>query len=105
MRIDRPHSEILSCQTRGRCEMQNVPPQRHTTTINLQDREKTDLENIENFLYKRKLVMKSQVTTSKSMHTQKSFQRPEHLRFPCAKAFEENKPHTTCSKESVRKLA
>ena len=34
MRIDRPHSEILSCQTRGRCEMQNAPPQRHTTTIN-----------------------------------------------------------------------
>ena len=34
MRIDRPHSEILSCQTRGRCEMQNAPPQRHTTTVN-----------------------------------------------------------------------
>ena len=34
MRIDRPHSEILFCQTRGRCEMQNAPPQRHTTTIN-----------------------------------------------------------------------
>ena len=49
--------------------------------------------------------MRIQVTTSKSMHTQKSFQRPEHSRFLCAKAFEESKPHTTCSKESVRKLA
>ena len=51
--------------------------------------------------------MRSQVTTSKSVHTQKSFQRPEHSRFICAtsKAFEESKPHTTCSKESVRKLA
>ena len=34
MRIDRPHSKILSCQTRVRCEMQNAPPQRQTTTIN-----------------------------------------------------------------------
>ena len=34
MRIDRPYSEILSCQTRVRREMQNARPQRHTTTIN-----------------------------------------------------------------------
>ena len=27
-----------------------------------------------------------------------------HSRFLCARAFEKSKPHTTCSKESVRKV-
>ena len=30
----RPHTEVLSCPIRGRCESLNAPPQRHTTTIN-----------------------------------------------------------------------
>ena len=48
--------------------------------------------------------MKSQVSTPKSMHIQKSFQCPGHSRFLCARAFEESKPHTTCSEEIARKV-
>ena len=35
---NRPHSEVLSCQIRGRCELRNAPPQRHTTIINSKEK-------------------------------------------------------------------
>ena len=49
--------------------------------------------------------MKGQVSNPKSMHIQKKFSSVyEHSRFLNASAFEESKPYTTCSKESVRKV-
>ena len=54
--------------------MKNAQHYTHThETDKSRVREKTDLEDIKNFLYRRKLVKKSQVSTPKSMHIQESF--------------------------------